>query len=719
MPRFGLTQKKKSSIPVTILVGLAFIAIFAGLVRWESPLNASSDGIDAQLIAEPQHRQTSKAVVRLVDSFHYRNRPLDNEFSNEILQEYLDALDPNRSYFRSTDIQKFNSYRFYMDDFLRSGKLDKIYEIFSVFKQRVAERTEFAKSLLGGVPFDFQLDEALSLDWSQSDWSFNQVEYDNVWRQIVKNEYLKLKISGAEEAEIAETLMQRYDRYQKIVSLTNSDDVFETFLNSYLRSIEPHSEYFSPHNSKNLAISLTSQIEGIGAMLRTDSNHTIIHSVIPGGPAARSTISPGDKIVGIAQNHTEAFVEITGWRLNDVVDMIRGPRGTVVRLQVIPKDEMPGLPPVVVTLIRDKVQIEDQIAKKSTVEIWAHETLLRIGVVSLPAFYSGLSVDGGTDAGRDAASSSADVKRILEELKDQHVDGVVLDLRGNGGGALQEAVKLTGLFIEDGPVVQVRSADGDTEVIKDRDSRVTYDGPLAVLVDRASASASEIVAAAIKDYKRGIIVGETTFGKGGIQTVWPLSELTKLDDSGNIKITTAQYYRVNGPSTQHVGVSPDIIFPTDEFAAGFGERALEHSLPQSVITPTEIRLWHDAHKIESNLLALRKLHHTRTELNPVFDYLANDERIKRLRAEQTVVNLNESVRKQAQDEFRGELLDNINDLRLSLGMEPVEEYGESAFPSEQIGDVFLDEAVNVVADLIATDEANTLEALPLGSNRST
>ncbi len=706
---------------VILAVVLLIILVLPYSIRWKDMESAASNQPSSLLEPQKHHSETSKLLVRIVDALHYRNRPLDNEFSVEILDEYLNTLDPNRSYFRSSDIQEFKSLRLYFDDYLKSGKMDKVYEIFQVYQDRVAERTTYAKTLLD-YPFDFQLDDELELDRSSTGWPFTQVEYDMLWRRIVKNEILNLKLADTDEKEITEVLARRYDRFNQVVSLTKADDVFEIFLNSYLNLIDPHSEYFSPHNSTNFSISMTQQIEGIGAMLRLESDFVTILSLIPGGPAARSDqLQPGDKIIALRNQEDDSFTEIIGWRLNDVVDKIRGPKGTQIKLKIVPADSAPEAPPVVVSIIRETVKIEDQIAKKSIIEFPTKRKNFRIGVISLPTFYSGtpLTTENSFDSGQDSSvSSSQDVRRILGELNNQKVDGVVVDLRGNGGGALQEAVRLTGLFIKQGPIVQVKNADGSIKTEDDEIPTIDYKGPLVVLVDRRSASASEIFAAAIKDYGRGIVVGETTFGKGGIQTLFPFS-FDQKTSSGNVKLTTAQYYRVSGPSTQHIGVEPDIVFPNNEFVSETGERSFENSLPQSEIPPASVQLSKHASVIKSKLPFLRQLHEDRVAANPIFHYLHNDEAIRLNRSKRKVVNLNESDRRQLLVDFQSKLLQNTNDLLVTLGIEPVEDFGNDLLQRNILGDILLEESVNILVDYISFDGIENISSSQANQSDST
>ena len=655
--------------------------------------SADSEPLNTDL----RHMAAVITTSSLVNLYHYQNRQLNNEFSTVILDGYLTTLDPFKNHFLAQDVRAFDSNRFYFDDFLEDGNLDEIINIFRVYQERVIERAEFAKSILSGS-FDFGMHDEIDLDPDNSQWAESREEYDIRWKRLVKDDVLELKLAEMNDDEIKTTLMQRYDRFSQAVTRYDADDVVELFLNSYLREIDPHSGYFSPHSSDNLKISISQQIEGIGAMLRTESEHTIVHSVITGGPAARTEkLNSGDKIVGVGNDQDTDFVDVIGWRLDDVVDLIRGPEGTTVYLKILPKDALPGSMPFELGIVRERVKLEEQMAKKSTVEISTDNNILRLGIISLPAFYSEL-FDNDSASTRN---SSSDVRILLQELKEQEVDGIVMDLRGNGGGALHEAVALTGLFIETGPVVQVENYNYELDIRWDRDPHIAYEGPLAVLVDRDSASASEIFAGAMKDYRRGIVIGETTFGKGIVQTIWPLSRWTGEENSGAVKLSTAQFYRINGSSTQHLGVVPDIVFPTNDFVAATGERALENSLPGGSIDPVKsVVSWKHAQSIANYMTELRLRNSERTVVNPAFEYIVENERQSLARSELTKVHLNEDKRRKVLDDSRTDQLENLNKLRVSLGLEIVEEINEEAYPSERVGDVFLDEALNVLADLI-------------------
>ena len=701
--------KTRSPLQQFFLTGI-LIAVIAGAFLIESSIfpraddrqvtNSSSS--EKLLEIDEIHRIAVATTHALTDRYHYRNRPLDNKFSSEIFENFLTSLDSNKSYYIQADIDEFSLHRLYFDDYLEDAELNAVFDIFRRFQERVYERMEYAKELLD-YPFDFELSDEFESDRENLDWPKTQEEYDTLWKQLVKDAIITQGLSNPDRTQILDTLFDRYQRIQQTIGLYKAVDVVEIFLNSYLQEMDPYSEYFSPHNSDNLEIAISQQIEGIGAMLRTEDGSTVVHSVITGGPAARSKkLHAGDKITAVAKNRFDNYIDIVGWRLGDVVDLIRGPKGTTVYLKVFPVGSLPGASPIEVEIVREKIRLEDQIANSSTVEIETEGKLLQLAVISLPAFYSELYED---ERGEHQRSSSNDVRKILKKLVEQNIDGVVIDLRGNGGGALTEAVELTSFFIESGPVVQIEDSSGEIEIKSDVDDKVVYEGPLVVLVDRASASASEIFSGAIQDYQRGIVVGETTYGKGMLQTIWPFNQKNGLRNAGAVKLSTARFYRVTGTSTQHLGVTPDIIFETDQFVSTTGERMLENTIPSGRINPVRyFSRWRDSDRQRRIFPEVSRRNAERIKFNPVLRYHLENEKQRRLRASKTLVELNENKRRASLEEDTQEQLRLINDLRGALGLEAAEELA-GAFPIERAGDAYLDEALNVLVDVITLSES--------------
>lgn len=694
-----LLRWKRVVLSAIVLLFVTFVLSVVFSYESTTTSAVATEAIET-LEASQHHRKVVVTIANLASRYHYREKELTNDFSEEILNEYLNILDPQKRFFLASDVSSFSSNKIYFDNYLLEGDLREIFVIFRVFQARVEERSRYAKSMLD-FPLDFGLDEIIELNRSQEEWSNSQEEYDGLWRRLVKNDILTLKLNDTDPEKIKETLYSRYNRLHQRTAKYNSEDVIEIFLNSYLSLIDPHSAYYSPHSSDNLAIQLSQQIEGIGATLITENDHTVIHSVITGGPAELSNkLKSGDKIIGVRNGDESEFTDIIGWRIRDVVDMIRGPKGTTVHLRIIPADALSESSFEDVAIVRDRVKFEEQMARKSLFQIEANGRILQLGVITLPTFYSELYESND----KNARSSSRDVKRLLHELNDQQIDGLVMDLRGNGGGALQEAVNLTGLFIRSGPVVQVEDAKGKIHIQSDTDGAIDYKGPLVVLIDRHSASASEIFAAAIQDYRRGIIIGETSYGKGVVQTLWPLARWLKRDNSGTVKLSTAQFYRINGKGTQHSGVLPDILFATNEFVSDFGERSLRNAiLPNQIASAKSVNLWHNAAYLENRISELRRLNSERSRYNPIVNYLVKREEYAKIRNEQQFMYLNEEKRRQSVESSLLDELSILNSLRLKLGMDAVDEILDETFVAMNLDDVYQDMALSVLSDLITID----------------
>jgi carboxyl-terminal processing protease len=565
----------------------AFVFVLSVLLG--ASVYASVD-VDDALKLEPDLNQrfASNLATRFLTNYHYKRTRLDDTLSSQIFDNYLKLLDPNRIYFLQADVDSFERYRFKMDDALRHSDLLSAYEIFNLYTDRVLERVEYARKR-AAQPFDFTIDESYQYDREEEPWATSETELDELWRKRVKNDYLRLKLTDKEPEKITETLNERYDNLERRISELNSDDVFQFFMNAFAASIEPHTAYMSARNSENFEISMKLSLEGIGALLGRTNEYTQISRVVPGGPAAKDgRLKAGDRITAVGQGQDGKMVDIIGWRLDDVVELIRGPKDTPVRLEVLPEEEAVGGPTTVIEIIRDEVKLEEQAAKSEIIEIPADgdsEERVKVGVIDLPVFY--LDFNGRAQNKPDYRSSTRDVRRLIGELEEEGVAGIIIDLRNNGGGSLLEATTLTGLFIDKGPVVQVKNSSGRISVEEDLESGMAWEGPLAVLVNRYSASASEIFAAAIQDYGRGVVVGETTFGKGTVQSLLDLDDYSSSDRGGlgQLKITMAQFFRVNGGSTQNRGVEPDITFPSAGTPEDYGERSLDNALPWTSIDP--------------------------------------------------------------------------------------------------------------------------------------
>ena len=523
--------------------------------------NGYSIEVDSLLYPNAKHREQSKLIYQLLSKYHYKKINLDDSLSEKILKKYINSLDPNKEYFFNSDINYFNQYKYQMDDYVMSGYLEPAYEIFTVYNERVKNRIGYVYSLLENEP-NFSLDEDLIFDRKNSSWFIDVNEMDDYWRKKIKNSILNLKILGKDWKSNKETLDKRYKRFEKTISQFNSEDVFEMFINSYAELFDPHTNYFSPVNADRFEINMSKTFEGIGARLQQDVEYTTIFQIMPGGPAYRNKeLEKGDRIIGVGQGEEGVFEDIIGWRLDDVVSKIKGPKGSVVQLLVLKKESNIDDYPDTVRLVRDRVDVVDEDATFDIIPYRANNKNYNVGIIKIPSFY--INFEEAQRGKKDYKSVTRDVKRCIDSLNALSVDGIIIDLRNNGGGSLQEAIDLTGLFIETGPVVQIKSSSGRIEVEKDFDRSIHYNGPLLVLNNSFTASSSEIFSGALKDYNRGLVVGESTFGKGTVQNLIDLDRFFPNSNLqfGQLKITLAKYYRVSGGSTQKIGVEPHIEFP--------------------------------------------------------------------------------------------------------------------------------------------------------------
>ena len=523
--------------------------------------NGYSVEVDSLLKPNAKHREQSKLIYQLLSKYHYKKINLDDSLSEKILKKYINSLDPNKEYFFNSDINYFNQYKYQMDDYVMSGYLEPAYEIFTVYNERVKNRIGYVYSLLENEP-NFSLDEDLIFDRKNSSWFIDVNEMDDYWRKKIKNSILNLKILGKDWKSNKETLDKRYKRFEKTISQFNSEDVFEMFINSYAELFDPHTNYFSPVNADRFEINMSKTFEGIGARLQQDVEYTTIFQIMPGGPAYRNKeLEKGDRIIGVGQGEEGVFEDIIGWRLDDVVSKIKGPKGSVVQLLVLKKESNIDDYPDTVRLVRDRVDVVDEDATFDIIPYRANNKNYNVGLIKIPSFY--INFEEAQRGKKDYKSVTRDVKRCIDSLNALSVDGIIIDLRNNGGGSLQEAIDLTGLFIETGPVVQIKSSSGRIEVEKDFDRSIHYNGPLLVLNNSFTASSSEIFSGALKDYNRGLVVGESTFGKGTVQNLIDLDRFFPNSNLqfGQLKITLAKYYRVSGGSTQKIGVEPHIEFP--------------------------------------------------------------------------------------------------------------------------------------------------------------
>lgn len=597
-------------------------------------------------------------VIELLKRHHYSKPPLDDARSAAILDNYLKMLDPARSYFTAQDIAEFEAWRYRFDDFLQEGNLEPGFALYKRQLERQQERLSFALELLEQrfAELNFNSEDTLETDREKAPWAADRAALDTLWRQRVKDEVLRLKIAGKEPEAIRELLVKRYRNQLKRLAQTRSEDIFQAYLNAFTQTYDPHTTYLSPDNAENFDINMSLSLEGIGAILQNDNEYVKIVRLIPAGPAEKSKLlAPADRIVGVAQGEQE-MVDVIGWRLDEVVKLIRGPKGTTVRLEVIPASNAPNdLTSKVVDITREAVKLEEQAAKKSVIEITHEGANYRLGVIEIPAFY--LDFKAYRKGDPDYKSTTRDVRRLLGELRQEKVDGVIIDLRNNGGGSLQEANELTGLFIDRGPTVLVRNSDGRVDVLADDAQGVVYAGPMAVLVNRLSASASEIFAGAMQDYHRALIIGGQTFGKGTVQSVQPLNH-------GELKLTMAKFYRVSGQSTQHQGVLPDISYPTRFDLKQIGESALPAAMPWDSIRPA-IRT--RGNPFTPFLAELKARHEARTANDPDFVFVRDSLQLTQSLQQETRVSLNEQQRRQQQQRIEARQLALENARRAAKG----------------------------------------------------
>ena len=679
------------STALAVMIGLGSLTLggnAAAANKWDS-LQPDRDEIVASL-----------NVVELLKRHHYSKPPLDDARSVIIYDSYIKLLDPARSYFTAADIAEFDKWKTQFDDFLKSGNLDPGFTIYKRYLDRVKQRLDFALAELdkGVDKMDFTTHETLLIDRKDAPWMKDQAELDDLWRKRVKDEVLRQKLAGKEPKQIQETLTKRYKNQLARLDQTRAEDIFQAYINTFAQSYDPHTNYLSPDNAENFDINMSLSLEGIGAVLQSDNDQVKIVRLVPAGPAAKTKqVATADKIIGVAQGNKE-MVDVVGWRLDEVVKLIRGPKGSVVRLEIIPASNAPSDQTTkIVSITREAVKLEEQAAKKSVLKLKQDGRDYKLGIIEIPAFYLDFKAYRAGDP--EYKSTTRDVKKLLTELQKEKVDGVVIDLRNNGGGSLQEATELTSLFIEKGPTVLVRNSDGRVDVLEDENPGAFYKGPLALLVNRLSASASEIFAGAMQDYHRALIIGGQTFGKGTVQTIQPLNH-------GELKLTLAKFYRVSGQSTQHQGVLPDIDYPSIIDTKEIGESALPEAMPWDTIRPA-IRPASDPFK--PFLAQLKAQHEARSDKDAEFTYIRDRLALTQKLMNEKTVSLNEQERRARHDEIEAKQLALENVRRKAKGEEPLKELkkeDEDALPAEDENtkpedDAYLSETGRILIDYLS------------------
>jgi carboxyl-terminal processing protease len=683
-------------------------------VAFSTPAISLEPSSTLRLAPSLEQAQTAYLSAQLLGRYHYKAQPLDDAMSEKIFDRYLKSLDPERLFFTQADVDSFADARTRLDDAIQTGNLAIPFAMFQRYEQRAVERLSAARELLK-QGFDFTQKESYPYARDKAPWPRDDAEARDLWRKRAKNDWLRLKLAGKDDKTIRETLTKRYDNYLARTQRNKSDDVFQIFMNAYAMSIEPHTNYLGRSASDDFDISMRLSLMGIGAVLQERDEYITIRELVPGGPAAKSgKLAVGDRIVGVGQAEG-SVTDVVGSRVDEVVKLIRGAKDTKVLLDILPADAGPDGKHKLVSLVRDKIKLEEQAAKKSVIKLGEGAATRKVGVITLPTFYE--DFEGRRRGDKEFRSASRDVVRLIDELKKEKVDGLLIDLRNNGGGSLREAVDLTGLFIDKGPVVQQRRPDGKIGVESDENAGLAWDGPMAVLINRGSASASEIFAAALQDYGRAPIIGEPSFGKGTVQTLINLDEVAKNDKPkfGDLKMTVAQFFRINGGTTQLKGVTPDIRFPSITDPESYGESSYDNALPWIQIDAASFK---PAGNLKTVVPALQSRHQARIGKDKEFQLLLEDvAEIRRLR-DTKLISLNELERRKEKDTQEARLkarekgdakgkLAAMRDDGLQSGERSLAADLAAEKARKDVKDVLLDEAARIVAD-----EADLASAKP-------
>jgi carboxyl-terminal processing protease len=660
------------------------------------PAMVAADGLFQALAPEKNHETTLREVVKVITDKGYRHLSVDDGLSQLLWQRYLGELDRQRMYLTAADIAELAALRYELDDALRSGDMGPAFAIFNRYQKRLTQRFTFVlREVENGLEkLDLEKDDALEIDRQQAPWPASDQDLQRLWHKHFKNDVLNLKLAGKSLSQIQPLLERRYRSQLNRIRQTSAEDVFSMFVNSLARLHDPHTQYFSPRFSEDFNIRMSLSLEGIGAVLQTDNEHTKVMRLIPAGPADKSKqLAPGDRIVGVGQGEDGDVVNIIGWRIDEVVRLIRGPKETVVRLEVLPVSQVDESQTRMVSITRNTVKLEEQAARSKVITHEHQGRTLRIGVVQIPTFYADLQAMSANR--KDYRSTTRDTRQLMDELKSAGIDGLVIDLRNNVGGSLQEASDLTGLFIKSGPTVQIRETQGRTSHLEDRDPRMIYRGPLVIMVNRLSASAAEIFAGAIQDYGVGLVLGTTTFGKGTVQGLLNLGH-------GQLKLTQAKFYRVSGDSTQHKGVVPDILFPADHDPDKIGESALPDAQPWDRIDPAAYKAQAD---LKPLIPILSKRHEERMATAPDFVFIRENLAAQRQAQQKKQLSLRESTRRQERLVQEREQLQRENKRRTAKGLAPIEKIEKTAAddiqdPDPKAPDPYLEESGNILIDYI-------------------
>lgn len=656
------------------------------------------------IVPDDKQIEVCRQVVGLVSNFNYKKVPLNDSLSNVVYDAYLKSIDGSKIYFFENEVNEFNAFRNNFDEYLNDGDLIQPYKMFNLYMDRYLNRINFILAKLPNEKFEFNGNESILFDREKKSWFKTQAESDEYWTNRLRYDLLNLKLTGSDEAKSKETLKKRYENLISQADKVNSYDAFQAFMSAYTESVDPHTNYFNPSNAANFNIDMARSLEGIGATLRMDNDFVTVNAITPGGPADKSgLVSVDDKFLAVAQGKDGEFVDVVGWRLDNAIQLIRGAKGTTVRLKVVSKGQDVSNPKII-ELVREKIILQDQSAKKEIREVKQNGKTYKVGIIDIPAFYMDFKAYQSGD--KNYKSTTRDVRLILDSLKNEKVDAVIVDLRSNGGGSLVEAIDLTGLFIKSGPVVQVRDTRNKVDVGEDKDPSVYWEGPLAVMIDRFSASASEIFAGAIQDYGRGLVVGMQSFGKGTVQNAIDLDQVIgsssnkvvgKENTYGQINLTVAKFYRITGSSTQNKGVTPDINFPMIYPADKYGESAEKSALPWDEIKKSNYK---PISMLNSSIKTLTEKHEKRMRSSKEYAYMLDDIKVLKEREDAKPVVLNEESMKIERDNNDLKNLNRENDRRVARGLAPLKK-GETKPKGEKPYDFVLDETCTIVGDWLS------------------
>jgi len=712
-----------------------YLVLVVGATLACSAKPAKTIKVDGSKNIQPDEQQAVvvKTIAAMISKYNYKKVELNDSMSTVIYNRYIKLMDESHNYFLASDIADFDKYKTVLDDDAKNGNLNDAFYIFNVYQKRYIDRIKYSITQLDN-DFDYAKNDQFTYDRDNLAWVKSEAEMNKIWTERVKYDMLNLKLAGTDVAKNKETLRKRYENLLSQANKLNNQDVFQIFMDAFTNAIDPHTNYFNPANAANFNIDMSRQLEGIGAGLNIENEFVIIKSLTAGGPAEKSKqVNVDDRIVGVAQGPGGEFQNVVGWRIENAIALIRGKKGTIVRLELLPKGTSVGSKPKIVELVREKIILKDESAKKEIRTYNENGKTIKIGVISVPAFY--IDFNDYKTGNPNYKSTTHDVKLLIDSLKQQGVDGIVMDMRQNGGGSLLEAVDLTGLFIKTGPVVQVRSANDEIEVDKDEDPSIAWNGPLAILVDRFSASATEIFSGAIQDYGRGIILGTQTYGKGSVQNAIDLDRVippsmlqraaalvgkdkkspTAITGSqsvfGQLNLTIAKFYRITGNSTQHKGVTPDIAFPSIIPMDKYGEDTEPSAMPFDIIAKTNYTKVGDFSTV---LPQLQKLHDQRMSASPNYKYMLQDiDEIKKHEAEKSVT-LNEAKLKAQRDADDKKQFEENNQRRVAMGL-PALKKGETKKRGDDL-DFLKREAGQVLTDYISLDNkftSTTAPALPV------